>query len=89
MYLSDIPLDEAWRRLTEALAAEDLWRPLEVERIAVDRALGRVTAEPMWARRSVPHYHASAMDGYALRGRSTDLASERTPIDLQEGTEAA
>jgi putative molybdopterin biosynthesis protein len=89
MYLSDIPLDEAWRRLIAALEAEHLWRPLEAESIPVDQGLGRVTAEPMWARRSVPHYHASAMDGYALRGRSTDRASERTPIDLVLGTEAA
>lgn len=89
MYLSDIPLEAAWRRLIEALEAEGLWRPLESESIAVDGALGRVTAEPMWARRSVPHYHASAMDGYALRGRSTDGASERSPIDLSLGSEAA
>ena len=89
MYLSDIPLDDAWRSFIEALEREGLWRPLEAESIAVDRGLGRVTAEPMWARRSVPHYHASAMDGYALRGRQTDRASERTPIDLQVGEEAA
>jgi len=89
MYLSDIPLDEAWRRFVEALEREGRWQPLESESISVDRALGRVTAEPMWARRSVPHYHASAMDGYAVRGRQTDRASERTPIDLHLGEEAA
>ncbi len=88
MYLSDIPLDQAWRRLVEALDAEGLWRPLESELVPVDRALGRVTAEPMWAKRSVPHYHASAMDGYALRGRSTDGANEHTPIDLLLGEQA-
>src|SRR3989337_3613959 len=89
MSLSDIPLDEAWRRFVEALEEEGRWQPLESESITVDRALGRVTAEPMWARRSVPHYHASAMDGYAGRGRQTDRASERTPIDLRLGEEAA
>src|SRR3990170_2762513 len=89
MYLSDIPLDEAWRRLVEALERESRWQPLKSESISVDHALGRVTAEPMWARRSVPHYHASAMDGYAVRGRQTDRASERTPIDLHLGEEAA
>src|SRR3989337_3873519 len=89
MSLSDIPRDEAWRRLVEALEKEGRWQPLESESISVDRALGRVTAEPMWARRSVPHYHASAMDGYAGRGRQTDRASERTPIDLHLGEEAA
>ena len=29
------------------------------------------------------------MDGYAVRGRQTDRASERTPIDLRLGEEAA
>ena len=89
MYLSDIPLDEAWRRFVEALEGEGRWQPLESESISVDRGLGRITAEPMWARRSVPHYHASAMDGYAVRGRQTDRASERTPIDLRLGEQAA
>jgi putative molybdopterin biosynthesis protein len=89
VYLSDIPLFEAWRRLTAALEAAGLWRPLEAQGLPIAEALGRVTAEPMWARQSVPHYHASAMDGYAIRGRSTDSASERTPVDLAVGTEAS
>ena len=89
MYLSDIPLADAWRRLIEALEAAGLWQPLGAEIIPVEQGLGRVTAEPMWARRSVPHYHASAMDGYALRGRATDRASERTPVDLPLGLETA
>jgi putative molybdopterin biosynthesis protein len=89
VYLSDIPLDEAWRRWIAALEGAGLWRALEAETIPVESGLGRVTAEPMWARRSVPHYHASAMDGYAVRGRSTDSASERTPVDLVLGAEAA
>jgi putative molybdopterin biosynthesis protein len=88
MYLSDIPLADAWTRLIRALTDQGLWQPLEAESIAVEDGLARVTAEPMWARRSVPHYHASAMDGFALRGRSTDRADERTTIDLPLGTEA-
>ena len=88
MYLSDIPLDEAWERFREALNAEGLWQPLGAEKAAVEMCLGRVTAEAIWARRSVPHYHASAMDGFALRGRGTAGASERTPVDLLVPTEA-
>jgi putative molybdopterin biosynthesis protein len=89
VYLSDIPLDEAWRRWKAALEDAGLWRALEAEAIPVESGLGRVTAEPMWARRSVPHYHASAMDGYAVSGRKTDSASERTPVDLVLGVEAS
>jgi putative molybdopterin biosynthesis protein len=82
MYLSDIPLDQALTLFREALQGEGLWQPLGAENVAVEMCLGRVTAEPIWARRSVPHYHASGMDGYALRGRSTSGASERTPVEL-------
>lgn len=82
IYLEDIPLDEAWRRLTAALEAANLWRPLDGERLPLPDVLGRVTAEPIWARLSAPHYHASAMDGYAIRARDTAQASDVNPIQL-------
>ena len=74
LYLQDIPLDDAWRRLTAALTEAGLWQPLEAETVSLDQALGRVTAEPVWARISSPHYHAAAMDGYAVRARDTAAA---------------
>ncbi|MGH2538255.1 MAG: molybdopterin-binding protein, partial [Candidatus Promineifilaceae bacterium] len=82
IYLEDIPLDEAWAAFREALAAAGLWGPLPAETIPLDQALGRVTAGPVWARLSSPHYHASAMDGYALRAADTAGASETRPITL-------
>jgi putative molybdopterin biosynthesis protein len=82
VYLEDIPLDEAWRRLIAALEAAGLWQPLAGEEVPLDRALGRVTAAPVWARLSAPHYHAAAMDGYAVRARDTASASEVNPIQL-------
>jgi putative molybdopterin biosynthesis protein len=85
IYLDDIPLDEAWQRLTLALSAAGLWQPLAGETVALAEALGRVTAEPVWARLSAPHYHASAMDGYAVRARDTAQASDNTPVQLQLG----
>jgi putative molybdopterin biosynthesis protein len=81
-YLSDVPLDDAWAALRQGLEREGLWKPLESESVELDAALDRVTAEAVWARRSVPHYHASAMDGYAVSGRATDGASERSPLNL-------
>ncbi|MBN1965843.1 MAG: molybdopterin biosynthesis protein [Anaerolineae bacterium] len=86
IYLHDIPLDEAWARFTDALAAADLWRPLDGESVPVDAALGRVTADPVWANVSSPHYHAAAMDGYAVRARDTVGATETTPLTLLVGT---
>jgi putative molybdopterin biosynthesis protein len=67
----------------------DLWRVLGVETIPLDEnALGRVTAVPVWARISSPHYHASAMDGFAVRALSTEGAMPSTPVMLSIGPEA-
>ncbi len=85
VYLHDVPLEEAWERFRRALAQAGLWRPLEAEEVPLDQALQRVTAEPVWARLSSPHYHAAAMDGYALRAADTAGASDRAPVDLAIG----
>lgn len=82
VYLHDIPLDEARAHLNAALQAADRWEPLPGETVPLSEALGRVTAEPVWARVSAPHYHASAMDGYAVRARDTQLATETNPVAL-------
>ena len=72
--------------LTDALA---LWlghaacgRVAEPERVATAAALGRVTAEPVYARRSVPHFHCSAVDGVAVTASETFGASETAPRTL-------
>jgi putative molybdopterin biosynthesis protein len=79
-YLEDIPLEDAWAAFREALAAAGLWQPLEAETVPLNQAHGRVTAEAVWARLSSPHYHASAMDGFALRAEDTVGASEGAPV---------
>jgi len=89
VYLHDVPLPEARKRFMQALQAAGLDGPLPAETVALDQALGRVTAEPAWARSSSPHYHAAAMDGYALRAAATLGANDRTPVELPAGTEAA
>lgn len=89
IYLHDIPLPQAWSKWIEALQAADLWRPLGAEEIDLGSALGRVTAEPIWAKASSPHYHASAMDGYAIRAADTRTASDRSPVDLAMPDQAA
>jgi putative molybdopterin biosynthesis protein len=89
VYLEDIPLDEAWRRFIAALEAAGLWRPFDGEEIPVADALGRVTAEPIWARVSSPAYHAAAMDGYAVRSGDTLGATETVPVRLPLDSHAA
>jgi putative molybdopterin biosynthesis protein len=89
VYLHDIPLPEAQSRLKQALQDANLWDVIGVETIPLDEnALGRVTAEPIWAKISSPHYHASAMDGFAVHARSTDGALPSKPLTLQVGPDA-
>ncbi|MDI6768371.1 MAG: molybdopterin biosynthesis protein [Anaerolineales bacterium] len=83
IYLHDIPLPEAKACLQSALEQANLWRVLGAETIPLDEnALGRVLAEPVWAKISSPHYHASAMDGFAVRAEDTSGAQPSTPIQL-------
>lgn len=83
VYLHDIPLAQAQAKFREALQEANLWRALDVEETPLDEnALGRVTAEPIWAKVSSPHYHASAMDGFAVRAEATNGAQPSTPVQL-------
>ncbi len=83
LYLHDIPLPEAQARLEAALKDAGLWGVLGVEMIPLDEnALGRVLAEPVWAKVSSPHYHASAMDGFAVRAEDTHGAQPNSPVVL-------
>ncbi len=89
VYLHDIPLPEAQARLKQVLQDAGLWRVLGTESIPLDEnALGRVTAEAVWAKISSPHYHASAMDGFAVRAVGTNGALPSQPVTLQIGPEA-
>jgi putative molybdopterin biosynthesis protein len=88
IYLHDVALSEAVANWHAALEANGLLAPLGVETIPLAEARHRVTAEPVWARLSSPHYHASAMDGYAVRSAETRGASETSPLKLRLGDQA-
>src|SRR5438067_2462181 len=88
LYLEDIPLEDALARFWAALEGADALQPLAGEDVAVPDALGRVTAQAVFARVSVPHYHASAMDGIAVRAEDTLGASESAPLQLLVGSQA-
>jgi putative molybdopterin biosynthesis protein len=86
IYLEDIALEEARARFWAAL--DEHLQPLDGQEVPIEAALGRVTAEPLFARTSVPHYHASAMDGIAVRAEDTLGASETVPLRLRLGEQA-
>jgi putative molybdopterin biosynthesis protein len=53
------------------------------ERVPLLSSVGRVTAEPIFARYSVPEVHLAAMDGIAVVSKETEGASEQHPITLK------
>lgn len=87
-YLEDLALADALARFDAALEqAGGLTLP-PTEDVPLSAALGRVTATPVWARMSSPHYHAAAMDGIAVRALDTFGATDVSPRDLAVGSSA-
>ncbi|MBB5172830.1 molybdopterin biosynthesis protein [Texcoconibacillus texcoconensis] len=80
IYLEDKPRQQAQQELLEQCSIER-----NVEYIASQKAVGRVTAFPIYASLSMPHYHASAMDGIAVRADQTKSAHEQQPLLLKKG----
>jgi putative molybdopterin biosynthesis protein len=78
IYLQDKPRQEA---LHEILTHFEPQR--QIEWMDSHKSLGRITAEPIFAKVSMPHYHASAMDGIAVQAERTYTAHEKNPIQLK------
>ena len=69
-----ISVDEAQRIVLERA------KHLDPERVPIERAAGRVLAEPATALVDLPPFPSSAMDGYALRSADTADSPKRLPI---------
>ncbi|MGW8250559.1 MAG: molybdopterin biosynthesis protein, partial [Anaerolineales bacterium] len=82
-------MPEALARLEQALAGAGLLGLLGEETIPLDeKALGRVLAQAVFAKISSPHYHAAAMDGFALRAEETAGAMPTAQVTLVYGQQA-
>lgn len=57
---------------------------IENEEIDLYDSLNRITSEAIFAKRSSPHYVASAMDGISVKAEDTVGASETQPLLLQQ-----
>lgn len=88
VYLDNLNLEEALDRFFTRLKEVGFGKQAAVESILVDAALERITAEPVFARVSSPHYHASAMDGVAVKASDTVGARETNPLRLKLGSQA-
>lgn len=88
VYLENKPLEGALSEYLDWLGQAGALQPGPPETIKIESALGRVTAAPVYAAISAPHYNAAAMDGVAVRAADTFGASETTPVRLLLGREA-
>jgi len=79
-YLTNVPLQQAQREYLQLLRENGF--AAKTERIPVQQACGRMTAEAVYAHICAPHYAASAMDGVAVTAKDTFGATETTPITL-------
>jgi putative molybdopterin biosynthesis protein len=77
-----VPLTRALAQWARCRAATGCPDRVPAVTVALDQAVGRVTAEPIWAARSSPPFDAAAMDGIALRAADTRGAGESTPLLL-------
>jgi len=82
IYVGNMSLEEAQAKWQKALRAHGVFDEQNAE-LSVDNALGRVTAEAVFAKRSSPFYNASAMDGIAVQFQDTIGASETSPVLLR------
>jgi putative molybdopterin biosynthesis protein len=71
-YLKKTPLEEAKKVFLAGIDPSKL----QSEMVPVEDALNRITAEPVFANISSPHYHAAAMDGISVRAEDTFGATE-------------
>lgn len=81
IYIENRPLEEANQIFFSAL--EDCgYFKIESEMVPAGEVLGRITSQAVYARRSSPHYVASAMDGIAVKASATAAANEQHPVTL-------
>jgi len=84
IYLHDIPLPDAISRFSSALDQAGLGGILGEEELELTpQAVGRVLSRPVWAKLSSPHYHAAAMDGFAVKAPETHGATQTSPVVLE------
>jgi molybdopterin molybdotransferase/putative molybdopterin biosynthesis protein len=82
-FIRDVPAAQALAAWRAACSAAGCPQRVETARTALADAVGRVTAEPVWATRSSPPFDAAAMDGIAVRAADTVGASETAPVLLE------
>lgn len=83
IYLNKLTLKEAKDKFNKILSEYKLNQPSKGELIFTNDSLGRITAEPIFAKISSPYYQSAAMDGVVVKAKDTYGASESSPIKLK------
>lgn len=78
-----LSLEEALERMLAGI------EPLPAEHVSLDGCLGRVVAERVTSRLTLPPWDNSAMDGFAVRAADVEGASPASPRRLRVVGEAA
>ncbi|MPZ62218.1 MAG: molybdopterin biosynthesis protein [Propionibacteriales bacterium] len=81
-FISDVPAESAIQAWSAACADAGCPERLDAVPLPLADAVGRVTAEPVWATRSSPVGDVAAMDGIAVLARDTNGASQTTPLRI-------
>ncbi|MDD4568382.1 MAG: molybdenum cofactor biosynthesis protein, partial [Methanoculleus chikugoensis] len=76
-YLNLTPLSEAL-----AMMRREFLSPGRAETVPLAEAVGRVTAEPLYAGYSVPMADIAKFDGYAVKSGETRGAQDQRPLQL-------
>lgn len=85
IYISNMEVEKALELLTDKLKPSiSKWKEEDISTID---SLGRVTAYAIFALVSSPNYNASAMDGIAVKAKTTFDASESNSVRLKINTD--
>ncbi|MDO9508050.1 MAG: substrate-binding domain-containing protein [Thermovirgaceae bacterium] len=82
-FLEHVSLEKAWSLILERVSPVS--RGEWVDILSSGPVLRRVLAEDIVSLENLPHYPASAVDGYALRSADTSRASSTNPRVFSEG----
>jgi putative molybdopterin biosynthesis protein len=75
-----LSVEEGISRIAEALGG---LKPIGVEEVDLEDAVGRILAEPIYSKADSPPFDRSEVDGYAVDSRSVAGADEDNPVRLK------
>lgn len=83
-FVSGVPVAQALRGWQQACQDAGCPQRVGTERLGLAEAIGRVSAEPVWARHSSPAFDSAGMDGIAVLAAATAGAGETAPVTLTD-----